>query len=264
LGDKFDRGLWVRYNEEDEEGMKELSKLLTDHPYFTVHDLEDTPDPGAMTSGSKRPVSVKRHGGSSYGAFQYNLKPVELSPEEMDEGGVYLPIKSNQPDEDRFRYYFKPSFCSYIGVNPRGLVCVPKTLIKRFDEHPKWKSLQDVADEWLAKNKRRLVKDAALNALDFSRYPKSWGCEDKNYKALQKLYYRWRSTNSESSRTLRDFNVDVTEEVTKLQKQVNYLTSKLKEKYPLLFLLRDGDFETEEKELIENYIKECEKENTDD
>lgn len=194
LGEHLDRNvtenvIWIRLESEDcDDNLKKLLKKLK----YPVVYIKDIPDPGPDKRDSK-PVSLKY-----YGAYN-NLYELSMTAEEIEDGGVFIPIANNYPslldDEKHPRFYnFSPySAWGHLEVldlidNNTKKVAVPKTHWKRFinnDWETVWSKyssmvekhrtkLEAVAKQVDQSNKRKEVLDVTGRSkilIDYQREP---------------------------------------------------------------------------------------------
>lgn len=157
------QAIWVKYfgtGKSEAEALVSLDTMLEGIEVVYVSDLEE-PALGRHSSGSRSPVTVRVMNEHSYRDFE---ETVELSSDEMDEGGVYIKLERKQPQyPSRLAHPWQMvRVLRQMGVIEPGqkIYGVPKTLWKGFSGE-QWINLYDLAQEAYAETDGA---DAALRA----------------------------------------------------------------------------------------------------
>ena len=142
-----DTVVWFKYYGGKEAG-EEVARILDLVDGAITFDAADLPEPPKNSvTGTRRPVQVRR---LSYGSFDERL---DLSPEEFEEGGFYIPLERMDPQVPNG--YARPSdmvkvlkMCGTIPVDAK-VYGAPKSLWKHF-EGEQWTNVYEVADTTFA------------------------------------------------------------------------------------------------------------------
>lgn len=126
---------WIKYDSGQPEQVKQLKDFLAlVKPFADVVYVKDIPDPGPRT-GTRSPAKVKTLSGGGY------LRDYDMSPEEFQKGGVYVKLKNKDLVCDRLgRASLVSAGQAALGLTQ--VICVPKTLWKRFEDDPNWELLE--------------------------------------------------------------------------------------------------------------------------
>lgn len=154
---------------EEGKDLKLLQEFMSKFPDFDYVSVNDLTDPGATKTGVSKPVQCKElkygyHHGQYSGASY--LKPFEMSGSEFDKGGYYFPLYQNEVDgsitikslgisragrvsslESWKPYWLKARKLD----DTTKIVGVPRTIVKRFKDNPKWLNVLDLISDDLDK-----------------------------------------------------------------------------------------------------------------
>ena len=136
--------VWFKYYG-GKEAQEELLALMERIDGANVYDAADLPEPPKNSvTGTRRPVQVRL---MSYGSFD---ERVDLSPEEFEEGGYFIPLERMEPQIPHG--YARPrdmvEVLKNCGAIPVGasVYGAPKSLWKHF-EGDQWVNIYTLADE---------------------------------------------------------------------------------------------------------------------
>lgn len=151
----YEHYIWIKADLKDKEHQADIKKIVdqTDLPVVYVKDI---PDPGARKV-VRRPVQVST-------LINGNKYPYEMSDEEFQKGGHYVPISNNEVPYWAIAASHFP-LSSLIGCSK--VVLVPKTLWKKF-EGTNWKLLEPLVKNFVDSNKDQVYE--RFNN-EYGRYP---------------------------------------------------------------------------------------------
>ena len=151
----YDAVIWVKYFGKSRKEHNELLQLMYLLDGVDLMDANDLPEPPRALygySGVRSPVAVRKMGTRGYNTSQMFSEKVDISPEDMDEGGYYIKLERM---EMRRSYYYNP-ITALDALKRAGLIDkdavvygVPKTLWKNF-EGDEWQDFYEAAEELYA------------------------------------------------------------------------------------------------------------------
>lgn len=154
---RFETFLWIKADlDKDQAKVEAFAKQFGELAKLTyVRDLEDT---GPTQRTTKREVKVKRWNPSK----DYYYDTV-LSSEEFDNGGVYVETINNtvvKPGQVSVGNNTLLCFLMSLEDRLQSIIRVPKTLVKKFQDHPKWVEAHSLLKPTYEKHKELITQQA--------------------------------------------------------------------------------------------------------
>jgi hypothetical protein len=143
--------IWLRYDSTNQEHLKEIEELKREfngHVEFVY--VKDIPDPGNTQTRSK--TKVKKVSG-------YRWLDVELSNQDFQDGGYYVPISNNMPDGAHTNWSFFKEVLAKV-EREGDVYLVPKTYWKKFEGASQWKTLRSFVDDYVSKDTKKKIEYA--------------------------------------------------------------------------------------------------------
>lgn len=173
--------MYVKFDPTNKDHQDSLQDFMAKFPDILYVNVADLPDPGPKVKGSSGPIKVKKikqHKHPFYFRTEY-LTDIDLSDAEFKAGGIYVrTLRSESEESVSFLGRTKTldletidslweHFMSDKGVTQAYPIAVPKTIQKRFDEAPQWRTLSDVWQEWFAEALNQACFKHVVRELDF-------------------------------------------------------------------------------------------------
>lgn len=173
--------LYVKFDPTNKDHQDSLQDFMSKFPDVTYVNVADLPDPGPAVKGSSGPIKVKKlkqHKHPFYFRTEY-LTDIDLSDAEFKAGGIYVRTLRSESEESVSFLGRTKTLClenidslwghymSSKNVTQEYPIAVPKTIQKRFDEAPQWRTLSDAWQEWFAEVLNQACFKHVVKELDF-------------------------------------------------------------------------------------------------